>query len=92
MAEILQPIHTFHNKEVISRAWSILKKYFWTLIVLFLITMLPSFLDTLVNFLIQQIPGATAMVTNPFTNLTELQPIGIWATIVSVISMLTGIL
>ena len=92
MAENLQPLPTFQNSEVISTAWNLLKKYFWTLIVLFIITLFPSVLDSLVNLLIQQIPGATTMVTNPLTNITELQPVGIWATIVSILSLLTGIL
>ena len=75
MTEIIQPNSSFTTQEVISISWKFVKKYFWTIVVLFLISIIPNAVDTLFNLILQSIPGATIMVTDPFTNLPTVEPV-----------------
>ena len=91
MTEIIQPNSSFTTQEVISISWKFVKKYFWTIVVLFLISIIPNAVDTLFNLILQSIPGATIMVTDPFTNLPTVEPVWMWAYLVSVVSIVTGV-
>lgn len=79
--------HSFIIKEVISTSWKFIKKYFWTIIVLFLITLIPSIIEHIFDFIIRQIPGAT--IYN--TEIGTYEPVGIWVTISSIVYIIVGI-
>lgn len=91
MSEIIPSSHTFVIKEVLSTAWGLVKKYFKTVVVLLLITMIPGAVETLITWIIQQIPGATQMITDPMTNMPSVQPVGVWAIIINILSIISGV-
>lgn len=87
MQETVQSHHSFVIKEVLMRAWHFTRKYFKTVLILLLISFIPSFVENLYNIIIQQIPGAT--IYNPQTEMID--PIGIWLTISNILTIIVGI-
>lgn len=92
MSEITPSSHTFVAKEAITTARGFTKKYFWVVLGLLVISMLPSLGEALFDIMIQQIPGATQSVIDPVTNMAAVEPVGVWAIISSIVYIIVGVL
>ena len=79
--------HSFVAGEAIATARGFTKKYFWVVLGLFALSMLPSLGGVLFDLLIQQIPGATQS-----TNMGTMEPVGVWAIISSIVYIIVGVL
>lgn len=84
--------HSFVAGEAIATARGFTKKYFWVVLGLLAISMLPSLVEIVFNIIIQQIPGATQTVIDPMTNIPTVEPVGVWAIISSVVTIIVGVL
>ena len=84
--------HSFVAGEAIATARGFTKKYFWVVLGLFALSMLPSLGEALFDLLIQQIPGATQSVIDPMTNMAIMEPVGVWAIISSIVYIIVGVL
>ena len=85
-------LHSFTTSEAIKTGWNLTKKYFWVIMLLSAIVYLPSLFSIIFDMILQYIPGATELVTNPNTNISQYEPIGVRAVISAIIAIVTGIL
>lgn len=81
-------LHTFSPSEAIKTGWHYTKKYFLTVLKLWAIAYLPSFVAAIVSMIMLNIPGASEIVVNPLTNIAEPQLIGHYATLDIIINII----
>lgn len=92
MSEIISSLHSFVIKDAVNTARTFTKKYFLTLLGLVIISsVIPSFVEWMFDYIVQQIPGATQTVIDPLTNVPTNEPVGIWAIISSIVYIVIGI-
>lgn len=78
-------------RQVIPSARIYLKKYRKILIILLLITLIPGVLESLFARSLTYIPWATQAVFNDISQRYDQIPVGIWATISNILSILFGL-
>jgi hypothetical protein len=88
--------HTFTISNVTSEAvavgWKFTKKYFWTIMLLWAITYLPSLISSVSDIAVNYIPGATHEVLNPDTNQMIVELLPPRDSIIAILSSICGII
>ena len=89
-----QYMHTssFVIGESIKTGWNITKKYFWIILLLMIISNLPSLLSNLFDTILPYIPGATRMVYSQLQGTEIAEPVGIRSMIVTTLFIVASIL
>lgn len=83
--------HTFMISDAINTGWKATKKYFRIIMLLGGIVYIPSLVSNLFDALVNYIPGATTMVTNPTTDVATATPTETRSIIIAIVFLITGV-
>lgn len=83
--------HTFMISDAINTGWEATKKYFWIIMLLGGVVYIPSLVSNLLDALVNYIPGATTMVTNPTTDVATATPTETRSIIIAIVFLITGV-